>query len=318
MNIVKRRLVGAAMVLVLGISGAVMGQAQQGQAQVPAEPAKESPHPPAVALWPNGAPGFESRKDEPEKVDWRAEPENNITFPVLFNVHNPSIIPFLPDKAKATGAAVIIAPGGGHMFHTIDREGYDLGKILAEKGIAAFVLKYRLQNDRAVARGESPYRSNVHAVQDAQRAVRVIRSRAEEWGVKTDRIGIIGFSAGGQVAGLLSLNNDKGDPNATDPVEKFSSRPDFSGWVYGGPPNNAEFKSDLPPTWLMCAYNDNGPARNLANAFLKLKEAGVPAELHIYSTGGHGFGVRQDRPFAVTKWPDRFVEWMTDLGMMSK
>src|SRR5262245_16240915 len=124
--------------MIVGICTMAMGQVQQGS-QIPDRPATESPHPPAIYLWPNGAPGFEPRKDEPEKLDWRAEPENNIVFPVLFNIHNPSIVPFIPDKSKATGAGVIIGPGGGHMFHTIDREGYDLGKFLADHGVAAFV-----------------------------------------------------------------------------------------------------------------------------------------------------------------------------------
>jgi hypothetical protein len=104
-------------VSLLMVTGALLLAAvSRAQAAIPTEPAKESPHPPAIVLWPNGAPGSEARKDEPEKLDWREEPENNIVFPILFNIHNPSIVPFIPDPAKATGAAVVIAPGGGHMF----------------------------------------------------------------------------------------------------------------------------------------------------------------------------------------------------------
>jgi endo-1,4-beta-xylanase len=297
--------------------GAAMVLCGIARAAVPDTPPQESPHPASVHLWPNGAPGFESRKDEPEKLAWREEPENNIVFPTLFNIHNPSITPFLPEKSIATGAAVIVAPGGGNMFVTIDREGYDLGKWLAANGIAAFVLKYRLSNDNAVPRGESPYKADVHALQDGQRAMRLVRSRAAEWGVDPKRVGFLGFSAGGSLAGLLALHNDAGDPKATDPVERFSSRPDFNGFIYGGPYRVPEFTKDMAPSFLMCAYDDNGNANNLANLFIKLRAAGVPAELHIFGAGGHGFGVRSDRGLAEETWPARFRDWMKDIGMLA-
>jgi endo-1,4-beta-xylanase len=284
------------------------------QTTLPAEPAKESAHPQAIVLWPNGAPGSEARKAEPEKLDWRAEPENNITFPVLFNIHNPSIVPFIPDKAKATGAAVVVAPGGGHMFLTIDREGYDLAKWLADHGVAAFVLKYRLARDRV---GNSPYKVDVDALADSKRAMRVVRSRAAEWGIDPNRIGFMGFSAGGELAGLLSTRFDKGDASASDPIEKVSCEPNFNGFIYGGPYRVEQFESTMAPSFLMCAYNDQGNARNLANLFLKLQAAKVPAELHIYATGGHGFGVRSDRGLAEETWPARFVEWMKDMNLLS-
>src|SRR3954463_833293 len=128
---------------------------------IPASPAVESSHPPAIPLWENGAPGSEARKNEPEEVSWRQEPD--IVFPVVSNIHNPNLTPFLPAKGKATGCAVIIAPVGGHMQHTIDREGYDLAKWFAERGIAAFVLKYRLARDGSTPAGQpQPYQIDVH------------------------------------------------------------------------------------------------------------------------------------------------------------
>jgi endo-1,4-beta-xylanase len=293
-------------------------QTTRPQAAVPSEPATESPHPQAVVLWPNGAPGSEARKGEPEKLDWRAEPENNITFPVLFNIHNPSIIPFIPEKSKATGAAVVVAPGGGHMFVTIDREGYDVGKWFADHGVAAFVLKYRLARDRGAAAGQSPYKVDVDALADAKRAMRVIRSRASEWGIDANRVGFMGFSAGGELSGLLATRYDKGDPNAADPVEKLSCQPNFNGFIYGGPYRVETFDpAAMAPSWLMCAYDDTGNARNQANLFLKLQNLKIPAELHIYGAGGHGFGVRQDRGFAQETWPARFVDWMKDINMLT-
>lgn len=304
--------------LALSVVALLLVGATFSMAAVPAEPPKESPHPPAVALWANGAPGFEARKDEPEKLAWREEPENNIVFPTLFNVHNPTIIPFLPAKDKATGAAVIIAPGGGNMFHTIDREGYDLGKWLAENGVAGIVLKYRLQNDNAVPRGQSPYQASVHGLADAERAMRVTRSKAAEWGIDPNRIGFMGFSAGGAIAGFISQNHDAGDPAATDPIEKLSSKPNFYGFIYGGPYRVESFTAEaMSPSFLLCSYDDSGNANNLSNLFLKLKAARVPAELHIYASGGHGYGVRTDRKLPHETWPARFHDWMKDIGMLT-
>jgi endo-1,4-beta-xylanase len=291
----------------------LMAAVSRSNAAVPAEPPKESPHPPSIVLWPNGAPGSEARKNEPETLAWREEPENNIVFPILFNIHNPSIVPFIPEAGKATGAAVIIAPGGGHMFLTIDREGYDLAKWLADRGVAAFVLKYRLARDQA---GNSPYKVDVDALADAKRSMRMVRSRAAEWGIDPNRIGFLGFSAGGEVAGLLATRFDAGDPKASDPIEKTNCRPDFNGFIYGGPYRVATLPPNMAPSFLLCAFNDPGNANNEANLFLKLKAANVQTELHIYSTGGHGFGVRNDRGYAVETWPSRLQDWMKDIGML--
>lgn len=285
---------------------------------VPATPATEKAHPASLPLWPNGAPGSEARKDEAEKVDWRQEPD--IVFPVTSNIHHPSITPFLPAKGTATGAAVIIAPGGGHWFLTIDREGYDLAEWLAQRGIAAFVLKYRLARDQSNPIGKpQPYTTEIAAQADALRAVQLIRSRASEWAVNPARIGLLGFSAGGEVALLAVTHPAAGIPSATDPVDRLSSRPDFFALIYPGGLNRADLpltKEATPPAFLCCAYDDRMPEA-LSNLFITLKKLGVNAELHIYNKGGHGFGVRP-RPLAVTGWPTRFVEWMGDQGWLKK
>jgi acetyl esterase/lipase len=280
---------------------------------IPASPAQEEAHPPSLALWPNGAPGYESRKDEAERVDWRQEP--GLVFPVTFNIHNPSLTPFLPVAAKATGAAIIVAPGGGHMFLTTDREGYDVARWLADRGIAAFVLKYRLAKDRA---GNSPYKVDVEALADAQRAIRLLRSRASEWGIDPSRIGIMGFSAGGEVAALAGTRYDSGKPDATDPIERQGSRPDFMMLIYPGLHGDLAVDAKTPPTFMACAYDDRPTmSDSLAKLYLQLHQAGVSAELHIYSTGGHGFGVRP-RPLAVSGWTARLIEWMADRGLLAK
>lgn len=289
----------------------------QGGPAIPSTPPSESAHPPAVPLWPNGAPGFESRKDEPEHVSYRQE--RDIVFPVISNVQNPSITPFLPAAGRATGAAVIIAPGGGNWFHTIDREGYDFARMLAERGIAAFVLKYRLARDLSNPAGTPQPYTTEHAAADGRRAIRLVRSRAGEWNVKPDRIGIIGFSAGGYVTLAAGFGHDAGQPDAADAVERVSSRPDFIAPIYAGGFNRYDGqlnKEKVPPVFLACAYDDSMPEQ-MATFFVALRKAGINAELHIYNSGGHGFGVRE-RPIAVTGWSTRFVEWMGDRGFLKK
>ncbi|HWA27116.1 MAG TPA: alpha/beta hydrolase [Lacunisphaera sp.] len=287
---------------------------------IPATPPVESAHPEPVALWPNGAPGSEARKNEPEEISWRQEPD--IVFPVVSNIHHPTITPFLPAKEKATGCAVIIAPGGGHMQHTIDREGYDLARWFADRGIAAFVLKYRLARDGSNPPGApQPYQIDIHGGADGSRAIRVVRTHAAEWGIKPDRIGILGFSAGGEIALLAASRHTPGDPGAADPVERVSSRPDFFAPIYPGGLNRQDLawsKEATPPAFLSCAYDDRMPEQ-LAAFFTRLRQAGVNAELHIYSSGGHGYGVRADRPdLAVSTWHARFVEWLGDRGFLKK
>jgi len=263
-----------------------------------------------ILLWPNGAPGSEGQ-DSAEIVNWRVEPE--ATFPVVTNIHHPSITPYLPDKAKATGAVVVVAPGGGHQFLSIDHEGYDVAQFLADHGVAAFVLKYRL-----VRAANSPYQINMHPVQDARQAMRLIRSRAAEWGLDPHRVGMLGFSAGGEVVTQLVLQGD-GDAAADSksPIDRLPSRPDFQALIYPGQSRNVNVQADSPPAFLVCSFDDRADiSAGLANAYLLFKQAGVPAELHIYSTGGHGFGIRP-RPLAESTWPERLLDWMKDRGYLS-
>jgi len=287
---------------------------------IPATPAVESAHPAAVLLWPGGAPGSEARKNEPEDISWRQEAD--IVFPVISNIHHPSLTPFLPAPDKATGCAVIIAPGGGHMQHTIDREGYDLARWFADRGIAAFVLKYRLARDGSTPAGSpQPYTIDGHGGTDGARAIRLVRARAAEWNLRPDRIGILGFSAGGEIALLAAARHTAGNATATDPIERQSSRPDFFAPIYPGGLNRTDYawsKEATPPAFLSCAYDDRMPEQ-LAAFFTTLRKAGVNAELHIYSAGGHGYGVRTDRPeLPVSTWQVRFTEWLGERGFLKK
>ncbi len=259
--------------------------------------------PAAISLWPNGAPGSEG-KTAPEVIQGSS----------VSSVHNPSITPYLPAKEKATGTAVIVIPGGGHRVLAIDHEGYNVANWLSEHGIAGFVLKYRLARET-----NSTYTIDGHALADTQRAIRMVRSRAQEWNINPSRIGVVGFSAGGELAFLSGMRFDKGVEGAADPIERQGSRPDFQALIYPGSSKRMEVNKDSPPAFLACAYNDRADiSEGLASVYLQFKKAGVPAELHIYSTGGHGFGLRSTNRAAAGSWPDRFESWLKDNKFLDK
>ena len=257
--------------------------------------------PGALPLWPHGAPGSEARVAEPEKQDG-----SNV-----MNVHNPSLTPFIPTTG-ATGVAVIIAPGGGHSKLCLGHEGYALAEWLREHGIAAFVLKYRLAREPG-----SAYTIQEHAMADTRRALRTVRSRAQEWGIKPDRIGIMGFSAGGELAAFAAMKSDPGKADAADPIDRASSRPDFQALIYPGTSNLFTVEKGMPPAFIACGYGDRPDiAEGMASLYLKYKTAGVKAELHIYSNAGHGFGYKPNTTTAAGAWPYRFREWLVDSGLL--
>jgi endo-1,4-beta-xylanase len=282
-----------------------------------------------IKLWPGGAPGSEGITAEEV-----SKPSVNPAYgklPGQFTVsHYPSIYVFLPPKEKATGAAMVVAPGGGHTQLVMEKEGWEVADWLNAHGIAAFVLKYRLAKAPGVK-----YTLPGEVYADAARSVRLVRSRAKEWGVDPARIGFIGFSAGGEVAGMIETKFDAGKPDAADPIERVSSRPDFNVLVYpfyrpGSVPArgagdaggtitiapNAEFpvSKDDPPVFMVCADDDPSHVAPTAKFYLELEAAHVPAEMHIYTYGTHGFGLRPTkRPGApVESWPDRLKDWLAD------
>jgi endo-1,4-beta-xylanase len=262
-----------------------------------------------VPLWANGAPGSEGKTAK--EVD---EPPNQAHgYLKVTSVHNPSLTVFLPPRETATGAAVVIAPGGGHQFLNFDQEGTYVAEYLNTIGVAGFVLKYRLAREPG-----STYKVD-DALADAQRAVRLIRSRAGEWHVNPARVGVMGFSAGGEVAALAATRYDAGKTEAADPIDRQSSRPDFDALIYPGiRAENYTIPKDMPVTFMLCADNDRGPATALAGLYPMLKAAGVKTEVHIYASGGHGFGVnpntKSPSPVATT-WQLRFGDWLKDIGM---
>jgi acetyl esterase/lipase len=267
--------------------------------------------PAQIPLWPNGAPGVTNR-DAKEIVLPLSGPND---VPRIRGIHNPSITPFLPPADKTTGAAMVIAPGGGHTILAIEHEGYEVARYLNSVGVAAFVLKYRLAREP-----DSHYKVDVDALADAQRSIRLIRSRAAEWRVNPKRVGIMGFSAGGELAFLASTLFDRDNSRAADAIDRLSSRPDFQALIYpGGPLRFQKVLNDTPPAFLLCADNDQGPALNVSGIYSALKAAGVPAEVHIFASGGHGFGIKE-KPGAnviYTTWYVRLRDWMADRGLLT-
>jgi acetyl esterase/lipase len=260
-----------------------------------------------IRLWPNGAPGSEG-----ETAAEVFETAANSKLPKRFTVvHYPSIYVFLAPPEKANGMAVVVAPGGGHSQLVIDKEGWEIAEWLNRNGIAAFVLKYRL----ARAPG-SHYTVEREALADAARAVRTVRSRATEWGVDAARIGVMGFSAGGEVAALIETRFDAGNSGAGDAVERASSRPDFAAAIYPGfKPGAIIVPKDAPPTFLMCTDEDRAHVVTTVNLYLDLEKQGVPTEMHIYASGPHGVGMRPSH-LPVATWPDRLRDWMVDRKLL--
>ncbi len=255
--------------------------------------------PPQISLWPNGAPGFENRRDEPEQAkDWWVR-----------NIHNPSITVYLPSQEKATGAAVLVCPGGGHRNLVYNSEGRDAALFLNSIGVAAFVLKYRLFREEG-----SPYTLEKDVRQDAYRAMRLVRSRAAEWAVDTNRVGIMGFSAGGEVVALVAYAPGKGDVQAPDPVDRLDGQPDFQILVYPGPLGVPDsLPAHAPPAFMVAAIDDECCASPILSLLRLYHGAHLPAEAHIYARGTHAFNMGQRSKLTTLKgWPQRLADWMAD------
>jgi acetyl esterase/lipase len=249
--------------------------------------------------------------------------------------NGPSITPFIPDADKRTGAAVVICPGGGYAHLAMDHEGLQVGKWMRDRGVAGFVLRYRCGGGK----NQQPA-----PLQDAQRAIRLVRSKAAEWGIDANRVGVLGFSAGGHLASTVDTMFDDGDPNAADPIDKLSSRPDFAVLVYpvismqngithGGSRQNllgrdvtdtlaAQWSTDqrvtdkTPPTFLVHASDDRAvPVKNSLLFYEACIAHGVPVEMHIYEAGGHGFGMRPG-DLAANHWHEQLEPWLKKHGIV--
>ena len=271
-----------------------------------------------LTLWPNGAPGANTTTG-PEKDTSTATSDLIAGKPLvrLGNVSVPTLTVFAP-KGKNTGAAVVVFPGGGYNILAIDLEGTEVCDWLAARGITCVILKYRVP-------GTGPYPKSAEALQDAQRAVGLVREHAVEWGVDEKRVGVLGFSAGAHLAAALSTHYEQRLYPRVDAADDLSCRPDFAVVVYPGYLAQADkgfaFSPDIPvtketpPTFLVQAEDDPVHVENAVQYFMALKNAGVPAELHIYAKGGHGYGLRRTE-LPVTTWPDRVDDWLKTIGVV--
>lgn len=260
--------------------------------------------PQVIPLWKNGAPGFENRKDIPEMAQdyW------------VRNINNPSVTVFRPDKGKANGCAVVVAPGGGFRELVFDAEGKQAAEFLNSFGVTVFVLKYRLPNDQ-----NSPYTlENVR--QDAHRAIRLVRSRAADFHVDPKRIGMLGFSAGGAVIMMVAFDQGDGDPKAPDVIDRENGRPDFQMMVYPGGKAPEKIESDAPPAFLICANDDEYGCDEVTLDLLhKFRDASVPVEAIFLAKGKHAFNMgNRSSLVTVNTWPQRMADWMSDSGFLRK
>lgn len=259
-------------------------------------------------LWPGQPPGDEVQlgpEFDRTGPDGRLVAGRRVTR--LTNVSVPTVAIFRPKPEVDTGAAVVIAPGGGHTILAYDLEGTEVAAWLNSIGMTGIVLKYRVP-------GRDPDRRWLAAAQDGQRAVSLVRGRADEIGIDPDRIGIIGFSAGGTPVRYAALVKER----LYEPVDRYdtvSFRPDFAAPIYsGGIPEGAAITEECPPFFMVIAHDDRDRSVAVAELYIALKRANVSAELHIYESGGHGYGLRETE-LPVTSWPDRMEEWMRRLGL---
>jgi dienelactone hydrolase len=259
-----------------------------------------------IKLWPKGAPGAEGNST-PETVRIGPGGEH-----IISNVQEPSITPYLPLRDAATGAAVVVAPGGGHSELWMDHEGYDVADWLSSHGVAAFVLKYRLAKQK-----NSSYTVEGTELDDMKRAIRTVRSRSKEWGIDPERIGVMGFSAGGELAALASTRYDEGVQSSDDPIEHISSKPDFQALLYPAIPHDMRLTAETPRAFLACGGDDRPDiSQGLPELYLAFTRVHVSAELHVYAGIGHGFGVRKTNTPPVSGWTLLFLEWLNAQGFL--
>lgn len=264
---------------------------------------QEVPAPARVSLWPDGAPGTQGRRATPEVAEdyW------------VKNINDPSLTIFPADPRHDSGAAIIVVPGGGHRLLVWTTEGTNVAQRLNQMGVTAFVLKYRLAREPG-----SPYSIEGDAAGDLRRAIRWVRANAAKLGIDPHRVGIMGFSAGGELVTLIADNPEPAGQKLVDAVDRESARPDFQISVFPGPlgiPANGA--KSAPPAFITAGSLDQCCAVPALRLYEQLREAGVPAELHMYSGADHAFNLGERSSLqSITHWPDRLADWLGDNGWL--
>jgi acetyl esterase/lipase len=280
--------------------------------------AQESGWPPApghttLNIWPHGAPG--AQPNPAPEMDTTTAKDHVVADRAVIrlgNVSTPTLTLYTP-KGKNTGAAVVVFPGGAYRILAIDLEGTEVCDWLNSAGITCVLLKYRVPDS-------GPYPKSSAALQDAQRALGIVRSHASEWHIDPNRIGVLGFSAGAHLAAALSTHFDQRLYDPADAADKVSCRPDFAVIVYPGylaladqnfaPNPDIHVTDKTPPSFIVQSEDDPVHVENATVYFLALKNAKVPSELHIYAEGGHGYGLRRTTALPVTTWPQSVETWL--------
>ena len=285
-------------------------------------PLRATPTAPLILnLWPGIPPG--DTVTLPPEADLTKDTDKLIAgrrIIKLGNVTTPQLAVYRPAKEKDTGASVIICPGGGFSILAYDLEGTEVATWLNNLGVTGIVLKYRVP-------ARDPKQAWLAPVQDAQRAVSVVRAHAAAWGLDPARIGILGFSAGGTTAAYTSLLLEDRRYPALDGTDKISCRPDFTLLIYTGGfiekfpaamTHTIAFTKNAPPMFLVHAFDDGVSVQNSLHVATELKKAGGSAELHVYDTGGHGYGLRPVATQPVTSWPARAEVWLNRRGLLTR
>jgi acetyl esterase/lipase len=272
-----------------------------------------------LQLWPNGAPGAPPAHPGPE-ADMTTPKDNLIAGKPLIRLGNVSVptLTVYPPKTANTGAAIVVFPGGGYNILAIDLEGTEVCDWLNSAGITCVLVKYRVP-------GTGPYPKSDAALQDAQRSVGMVREHATEWHIDPKRIGVLGFSAGAHLTAAISTHYDKRLYQPVDATDQLSCRPDFALVIYPGylalsekdfaPNPDINPTPETPPTFIVQAEDDTVHVENAVVYFMQLKKAKVPAELHIYAEGGHGYGLRRTK-LPVTTWPQTAQIWLHTIGVL--
>jgi acetyl esterase/lipase len=272
-----------------------------------------------IPLWPKGAPGAPLKTTGPE-ADTTTAKDNLIAGKPLIRLGNVTVptLTVYPPKSANTGAAIVVFPGGGYNILAIDLEGTEVCDWLNSAGITCVLVKYRVP-------GTGPYPKSDAALQDAQRAMGIVRQHAAEWKIDPKRVGVLGFSAGGHLSAAISTHHDQRLYDPIDDADRLSCRPDFAVVVYPGylaiadkdfaPNPDINPTADTPPTFIVQAEDDTVHVENAMVYFMQLKKAKVPAELHIYTEGGHGYGLRPTK-LPVTTWPQTAQTWLHTIGVL--